>query len=318
MRLSIIIPMFNVEQYIKKCIHSCLRQNVLASDYEIIVVNDGSTDDSLLFAKEVAAMANNIIIISQENQGLGAARNKGLSLAQGEFVWFVDADDWIEENCLNEIFTLCTLSDVVHVGHNIVENGKIVSKDAIIVEDGLFLSAKSIYHCAPFYIIRRSLLIINNLYFIPGIFHEDTEFVPRMLYYARTVTSMNSCVYNYLHRPASIMSTVNPKRSFDLIKVMSSLYDFQQNVVEKKDRYIYDDLISLCLNNALYVISKCPKSSQSEWGQQIHAHKHLFSALCRSTSLKYKVQGIMFLSFPLFNKIVFYRFMQLFNIINRR
>ena len=99
MKLSIIIPMYNVEPYIEKCLLSCLNQNIPHADYEIIVVNDGSPDGSLGIARRIASTVDNMLIVSQENGGLSAARNKGLSYAKGEYVWFVDSDDWIEENC---------------------------------------------------------------------------------------------------------------------------------------------------------------------------------------------------------------------------
>lgn len=102
MKLSIIIPTYNVQDYLERCISSCLNQNIDINSYEIIVVNDGSQDKSLSIAQKLAAVYNNISIISQSNAGLSAARNKGLSLAQGEYVWFIDADDAIKTNSLKK------------------------------------------------------------------------------------------------------------------------------------------------------------------------------------------------------------------------
>ena len=95
--------MYNVEKFLAKCILSCENQNISKKEYEIICVNDGSLDSSAIIAEEIAKQYNNIIIINQENQGLSVARNTGLSNAKGDYVWFVDSDDWIEENCLRRI-----------------------------------------------------------------------------------------------------------------------------------------------------------------------------------------------------------------------
>ena len=101
MMLSIIIPVYNVERYVEKCIRSCEMQDV--TDFELVVVNDGSTDNSLSIVEQVSKEYENIAIITQKNQGLSAARNAGLQVARGEYVWFVDSDDWIEPNCLGRI-----------------------------------------------------------------------------------------------------------------------------------------------------------------------------------------------------------------------
>lgn len=102
MKLSIIIPVYNVANYVGKCLDSCLEQNVKMTDYEIIVVNDGSVDNSL---EVVNLYINrpNINVISQNNSGLSAARNAGMKIAKGEYIWFVDSDDWIESGILEHI-----------------------------------------------------------------------------------------------------------------------------------------------------------------------------------------------------------------------
>src|SRR3712207_8085200 len=104
MKLSIIIPAYNVEQYIEKCLISTQVQEVEKGAYEVLVIVDGAKDRSLEIAQNVARRYTNIRVIYQENEGLSGARNNGLKAAIGEYVWFVDSDDWIEENCLTGIF----------------------------------------------------------------------------------------------------------------------------------------------------------------------------------------------------------------------
>src|SRR5690554_3713943 len=106
-KISLIIPVYNVEKYLEKCLNSCMNQDISEEEYEIIIVNDGTKDSSLSIALKFEQKYKNIKVYSQENQGLSAARNKGLSLAKGEYVWFIDSDDWIKENCLKSITDKC-------------------------------------------------------------------------------------------------------------------------------------------------------------------------------------------------------------------
>ena len=104
-KLSLIIPMYNVELYIEKCLNSCINQDLSADEYEIIIVNDGSKDNSLSIAESIAQKHNNVRIITQTNGGLSSARNTGLINSRGEYIWFIDSDDWIEPNVLKELYT---------------------------------------------------------------------------------------------------------------------------------------------------------------------------------------------------------------------
>lgn len=98
MKLSIIIPVYNLEQYIEKCLNSILAQSF--NDYEIICINDGSTDNSLEILNRYK---DKIVIIDKENEGSGVARNVGIDKAKGEYIFFVDGDDWLEDNCLEKM-----------------------------------------------------------------------------------------------------------------------------------------------------------------------------------------------------------------------
>ena len=120
MTLSIIIPVYKVEKYLRKCLDSCLHQNISKEDYEIICVNDGSPDNSAQILDEYAAKHPNIRVVTQTNQGLSMARNNGLAVAQGDYVWFIDSDDWIEENCLAGICSaLKSNPDLLQLNHQL-------------------------------------------------------------------------------------------------------------------------------------------------------------------------------------------------------
>ena len=101
MKLSVVIPVYNVAKYLPECLESILNQSF--KDLEIICVNDGSTDNSLDVLKEYNAKDNRVVIIDKQNEGSGVARNTGIDKAQGEYLYFVDSDDWLEDNCLEKI-----------------------------------------------------------------------------------------------------------------------------------------------------------------------------------------------------------------------
>ena len=126
-KLSIIVPVYNVENWLSRCASSLINQDLDKSEYEIIFVNDGSTDDSFEIAKKYSESYDNIILISQENKGLSAARNAGINKANGKYIWFVDSDDWIEPNIAGQLLKEaedCGL-DVLCFGLNIAfEDGR--------------------------------------------------------------------------------------------------------------------------------------------------------------------------------------------------
>ena len=131
MKLSIVIPMYGVEKYIEKCLMSCINQDVnLGQDYEIICINAGSKDKSAEIAKQIAVDYEGVQVIDQENGGLSVARNNGLRMAKGDYVWFVDSDDWIEENCISSIIkALSSFPDMLTIQCNLVsEDSNILQK----------------------------------------------------------------------------------------------------------------------------------------------------------------------------------------------
>ena len=112
-RLSIIIPFYNVEQYITQCLDSVYNQDIPEEEYEVICVNDASPDNSRDIVKEYQKNHKNLILVEHEvNKKLGAARNTGRRAAQGKYIWNVDSDDMIAPNCLREMLNMCEKSDL--------------------------------------------------------------------------------------------------------------------------------------------------------------------------------------------------------------
>ena len=105
-KLSVIIPMYNVEQYIETCIQSVYKQHIDTKEFEVILVDDESPDNSLQVAEKTTASFDNVKIISQRNKGLGGARNTGIKHAAGKYILFLDSDDWFIENSLEHILAI--------------------------------------------------------------------------------------------------------------------------------------------------------------------------------------------------------------------
>ena len=126
-QISVIIPVYNVEQYLSKCLESIINQTL--QDIEIICINDGSTDNSLQILEEYAQKDSRMIVINQENQGVGVARNKGLEIARGDYIWFVDSDDYVERNGLDYVYEKSkeNNADIVCFGVNNICKSTIIS-----------------------------------------------------------------------------------------------------------------------------------------------------------------------------------------------
>lgn len=305
LKLSIIIPVFNVEKYIEKCIISCCTQNIPKNEYEIIIINDGSTDNSLNILNHLSLEIPNITIFSQINKGLSAARNQGLLIAKGEYVWFIDSDDWIIHNCLKTVCELCYNNklDVLAINaanapsDNSLKRIRLNNCNSNIIDGKKYLLENNIQLCAPFYIIKRSLLIEKNLLFFEGILHEDIEYTPRLLYYTDRLLFLDKILYFVYQNPNSITRSINPKKSFDLIIVCSKLSEFSDKI-EIRYKIKISNIISTAINNALFNSYKMDKSTIYLLNNVLYENKKIFYHLISSSLIKYKIEGILFLMIP--------------------
>lgn len=303
MLLSIIIPVYNVEPFVEKCIRSCLNQDIPTSNYEIIVINDGSTDNSLAIVQRLSNEFSTIRVFSQPNAGLSAARNLGMFEAKGDYYMFVDSDDWISANCLKKISNVLVSEqpDALAIGAANIIDGEIVkinSYDGKTSIKGRDLLKKGVSPCAQLSIWSSHFLKRYSLSFFNGIYHEDSEFTPRAYYYANNVSIINDIVYYFYPNPKSITRSINPKKSFDLVNVVCPhLSEFSKTVLEEY-KSIYHDLISMYLNNALSSILNTDKNNQRLLNHDIYEHKELFVHLKKSSKYKYRIEALLFSLFP--------------------
>lgn len=238
MKISLIIPVYNVEKYLKKCLESCLNQDISKDDYEIIIINDGSPDNCNFIISDYINKHNNIRVLNQKNSGLSIARNNGLKIAKGDYIWFIDSDDWIEDNILNNLLAYLDDADILQLNYRLVfENNDISSKEIRIdknrleVYNGLeILQSEYLPSPVQFTIFKREFLLNNELFFTPKIYHEDSEFKPKATFYAKKIKFFRPIVYNYLQRETgSIMSNFSLKNALDYLFVINNLLVFKRN-----------------------------------------------------------------------------------------
>lgn len=242
-KLTIIIPVYNVEKYVGRCIESCLKQDLSPKEYEILVVNDGSRDGSIDIVRRYARENENIRIIEQENAGLSAARNHGIKEARGEYLWFVDSDDDINKNVLKTLVdAACNQHlDVLCFDINVYENGTLTctypnnqNKNLLIYDGMSFISETGMPPSSCVALYKRDYLLLNGLFFKEGIVHEDQEFTPRAYCMAKKIAYINVPAYNYWVRSGSIMTSPEKraKKAKDLLVICDSLYQFAKKHIE--------------------------------------------------------------------------------------
>lgn len=307
-RLSIIIPAYNVEKYIGETLDSIVKWCDTRNDVEIIVIDDGSPDKSSNVVVEYQNKYPYISLIKQKNKGLGGARNTGISNAKGEYIWFVDSDDWvIAENlpimikileeekpqavaiCANDM----ELDNEIKQRFNFDGMPKYISG----VE---MLRSRRFSICAPFTIYSRKFLDDYTLRFQEHLFHEDIEFTPRAYFCLNHLRLFNRPLYLVRPNPNSITRSENYKKNFDLVKVAESLNNYKlKNVKEVKEKKIFDFFISLTLNTALKNCSSMPIDNYKLFLIEIDNHKDLFKSFWNSTKFKHRLQGILFTLIPL-------------------
>lgn len=246
--LSIVIPVYNVERYLEKCLHSVVEQ--LDETIEVIIVNDGSPDNSAaIIEKYREAYPSNIVVVNQKNQGLSMARNNGLERSCGEYVWFVDSDDWLKGDAIARVKSeIATYPDVDVFSSFLAEY---YEKDESIVErkySGDIIMSGTEYlkrmlpqGASPRFIYKHCFLSKNELRFVPGLLHEDAIWGYMMLYKAQSVKIIESPVYVYRIRLSdSIMSSIHIKSAYDLVKGHKLLISWMENNVAEKDKRLFE------------------------------------------------------------------------------
>lgn len=236
MKFSIIIPVYNVEQYLRDCFDSVLNQTFY--DWEAICVNDGSTDGSAAILEEYAVRDKRFKIVTQSNGGLSAARNTGMEVAEGDYIVFLDSDDWLELGALETLAKNLDGEDMIcFSGRRYFEDEKNY-RQSDNLNERCYFSGMDYYNgnalqsrdfafvCVVLRAYRRDFLVHSHLLFKQGIYHEDNLFTPIACCFAQKVKQINNCLYDYRVRANSIMTTNNTKRLHDLMETANVLAAF--------------------------------------------------------------------------------------------
>lgn len=224
MLLSIIVPMYNSEKWLPKCVDSLLHQDIAPEEYEIILVDDGSPDGSRAIAESYATEYSNIVVLTRTNGGTSAARNTGIRAAQGRYLYFVDPDDYILENSLKDILRIMDEEslDVLRFAYTEVdENGDVVSSvkhplpidySSKIMDGCTFMAQRLGVACYIWtYLFRTALIKDNSLYCQEGVYFDDTSWLPQVLMRAERVDSVNVKRHFYLIRCDSLVQDKSPR-----------------------------------------------------------------------------------------------------------
>ena len=281
--ISIIIPAYNVEKYIFECVNSVIENTF--KNIEIICINDGSTDKTLNILKEISKKDTRLKIYSQNNQGLGAARNKGFSLAKGKYIWYLDADDTIDKRALEYLYYELennNLDMLLFNANPFFENENLKYKygffknaysrkyNYIGVKEGKHIFTQLNYckdykPSACLYITKKTFLEEKNISFIEGIIYEDNIYTLQCMTLAKRVMYKNIKLYNRRIREGSIMTTKNPKLSIkSFIIVLSELSNFVKKYDLIQDDRYYTEFLNRCENIIGQAFNKIKKINKDE------------------------------------------------------
>lgn len=229
--VSIIVPVYNIQEYLSACIDSIISQTY--PDFEVILVDDGSQDNSGQICDEYVARDRRVKVIHKENGGVSSARNTGLVDAVGEWIMYVDGDDWIEPNMLELLVGSAESNnaDIVIGDFKMVsdKSAKVYSSVEWVDDKVLSLNRyiASVWTTAWGSIIKRSLFEKNNILSPSEItFCEDFHLMVRLCFFANKIVHVNIPLYNYRQRGSSVMHNLNKRNTMDRQWVNQDLIRF--------------------------------------------------------------------------------------------
>ena len=238
MKLSIIVPAYNVEKYITECLDSLLNQGLDENIYEIIIVNDGSTDNTLEVSNNYAAKYPHIKIFNKENGGASSARNYGINIAKGKYIYFIDSDDYLMANCLNkilhhaeqqnlDILTFLSRSFTMDPKHGepILVNSELNfsfgdDEFSPVVTGKDYIANANYRHEVCCYLIKRDFIKNSPIRFVEGRYLEDAVFTTELFLLAERMSHLHLDVHRYRTTPGSAMTSVEPNHYLKIIRDM--------------------------------------------------------------------------------------------------
>lgn len=267
MKISILVPIYNVENYISKCIDSLFGQSY--EDIEFVFVNDNTPDDSLSILHQKMSLypqraSQTIIVNHTENRGLSASRNTGLDYATGDYILFVDSDDYLRLDAVELLAkaVMETPSDMVIFDSKHVFKGYEKEEQTFYDGDRRKYLESLLYRENPLSVwgklFSRKLFIDNNLRFIANVnLGEDYVTLPRVVYHAKSVQKLDEYLYYYVRfNQSSYTNNLNRKNIDSLVRAAHVLYDFFSSVPDREN--FRDMLNRMLILNIQYLLFNCP------------------------------------------------------------
>lgn len=303
--ISIIVPIYNVELYLEKCIRSILNQTF--QNFELILVNDGSTDSSREICNEFAQKDERIKVIHKENGGVSSARNAGLKIATGKYIGFVDPDDYIENTMYEKLYELCRENEaeigVCQLGREI--DGRkvhVTSEERILT----FNTEEALRELFKGILYRFSLCnklfkhsCFNNVKFPEGRIHEDLSTCYLLFSNAKKIIYVNFPGYIYVKREESILTSVYSEKRLDAFKAWKEINDF----IKKNYPSVLDIMLACfvyaCIDHIYYILNQVEQSNiKQKYLRHIRGYlKQEYSSIMklRTITIIYKLKITIFI-----------------------
>ena len=321
LRLSIITTLYKSSGYMDKCLSTLLDQDLGPDEYEIILVNDGSPDDSLQKAEQYAAEHANVHVVSYEvNRGLAGARQAGTDAANGKYICYVDPDDWIEKRSFTSVLSKMESGglDMLRFNYRMVDqdghtlrkpsDARIIDYSPAVLDGAEFLSRRLGYGCFVWaYIYRSSLIKDSGVKFRQGDYFDDTAWLPQIIRQAKRIDSCDEVRYNYFQRSDSLVNTVSKD-------AIAKKLDAEIVVISRlKEQMISADETSLkwyrgmCSKLALAVLSSSALQLPEKYDNYLGSIEEygVFPLRCSNASKSQKVKlAVLNFSPKLFKRII--------------
>ncbi len=280
MKVSLIIPVYNVEDYLEKCLDSVEQQTY--NQAEVIIVNDGSPDNSYKIIDDFVARNENFISYKIENSGLGGARNFGLTKATGDYIVFLDSDDYISKDCLQKFVDAAEKNDsdiVVCNSCDVNEDGTVIRYSKNNIENtttSLHETPKILLNrpCAWAKMYRKSLF--EDLSYVSREWYEDLRLTPKLFLKAKRITYIEDSLFFYVQRTGSIMNSANAHRNLEIVTAFDDLISYfkKNNAYEE----FKEELLFLMLDHiAVAGITRVILSKAKEKKQVIYKLQNYIS-----------------------------------------
>ena len=246
-KISIIIPAYNAEKYIRECFDSIVNQDY--RDYEVIVINDRSTDNTLEICKFYEKKYQNFIVLDQMNQGQSAARNNGVKISRGKYLFFIDSDDYIVGNILSKLVKIMEENDLEMIHFDTINNPRNSSyADKVLTGDEYIKNSimEKEYDIAPWLnIIKKDFVLKNKVIFKEGFYFEDQLYTFQLFKLCKRMMKINQSIYYYRVNDLSTCNTYNKKKLYDSYNILIDMIGFHNSndYKFKEDKII----LSICL-----------------------------------------------------------------------